>query len=99
VKSARQQIERREPVVYDILEQVTHNHPVILNRAPTLHKLGMQAFFPILIEGNAIRLHPCVCSGYNADFDGDQMAVHIPLTKEAQEEARKLMMATHNLLK
>jgi len=99
VKSARQQIERREPVVYDILEQVTQNHPVILNRAPTLHKLGMQAFFPILIEGNAIRLHPCVCSGYNADFDGDQMAVHIPLTKEAQEEAKNLMMATHNLLK
>ncbi|MDQ5951296.1 MAG: DNA-directed polymerase subunit beta, partial [Patescibacteria group bacterium] len=99
VKSARQQIERREPVVYDILEQVTHKHPVILNRAPTLHKLGMQAFFPILIEGNAIRLHPCVCSGYNADFDGDQMAVHIPLTKEAQYEAEHLMMATHNLLK
>ena len=86
-------------MVYDILEQVTHKHPVILNRAPTLHKLGMQAFFPILIEGNAIRLHPCVCAGYNADFDGDQMAVHIPLTKEAQEEAKTLMMATHNLLK
>jgi len=99
VKSARQQIERREPVVYDILEQVTTNHPVILNRAPTLHKLGMQAFFPILIEGNAIRLHPCVCAGYNADFDGDQMAVHVPLTKEAQDEARNLMLATHNLLK
>ncbi len=99
VKSARQQIERREPVVYDILEQVTLNHPVILNRAPTLHKLGMQAFYPILIEGNAIRLHPCVCAGYNADFDGDQMAVHIPLTKESQDEARSLMMANHNLLK
>jgi len=99
VKSARQQIERREPIVYDILEQVTLNHPVILNRAPTLHKLGMQAFYPILIEGNAIRLHPCVCAGYNADFDGDQMAVHIPLTKESQEEARSLMMANHNLLK
>jgi DNA-directed RNA polymerase subunit beta' len=99
VKSARQQIERREPVVYGILEQVTTNHPVILNRAPTLHKLGMQSFFPILIEGNAIRLHPCVCAGYNADFDGDQMAVHVPLTKEAQEEARTLMMSSHNLLK
>ncbi|MBP7768283.1 DNA-directed RNA polymerase subunit beta' [Candidatus Woesebacteria bacterium] len=99
VKSARQQIERREPVVYGILEQVITNHPVILNRAPTLHKLGMQSFYPMLIEGNAIRLHPCVCSGYNADFDGDQMAVHVPLTKEAQEEARTLMMSSHNLLK
>jgi len=99
VKSAKHLIERHEPEVYDILEQVTKNHPVILNRAPTLHKLGMQAFFPILIEGNAIRLHPCVCSGYNADFDGDQMAVHVPLTKKAQEEAKDLMMATHNLLK
>lgn len=99
VKSARQQIDRREPVVYDILEKVTENHPVILNRAPTLHKLGMQAFFPILIEGNAIRLHPCVCAGYNADFDGDQMAVHIPLTNQAQEEAKVLMLASHNLLK
>ncbi len=99
VKSARQQIERREPVVYGILEQVITNHPVILNRAPTLHKLGMQSFFPMLIEGNAIRLHPCVCSGYNADFDGDQMAVHVPLTKEAQDEARTLMLSSHNLLK
>jgi DNA-directed RNA polymerase subunit beta' len=99
VKSAKHLIERHEPEVYDILEEVTKNHPVILNRAPTLHKLGMQAFYPILIEGNAIRLHPCVCSGYNADFDGDQMAVHVPLTKKAQEEAKDLMMATHNLLK
>lgn len=99
VKSARQMLDRHEPIVYDILEKVTKNHPVILNRAPTLHKLGMQAFFPILVEGSAIRLHPCVCSGYNADFDGDQMAVHIPLTKEAQREATELMMATHNLLK
>lgn len=99
VKSARHLLDRREPVVYDILQQVTTNHPVILNRAPTLHKLGMQAFFPLLIEGNAIRLHPCVCAGYNADFDGDQVAVHVPLTEEAQEEARTLMMATHNLLK
>ncbi|MCB9801250.1 MAG: DNA-directed RNA polymerase subunit beta' [Pseudomonadales bacterium] len=99
VKSARHLIDRREPVVYGILEEVTNNHPVILNRAPTLHKLGMQAFFPTLIEGNAIRLHPAVCSGYNADFDGDQMAVHVPLTKEARREAEELMMATRNLLK
>lgn len=99
VKSARHLIERREPEVYDILERVTENHPVILNRAPTLHKLGMQAFYPILVEGNAIRLHPCVCAGYNADFDGDQMAVHVPLTISAQDECRNLMMATHNLLK
>lgn len=99
VKSARHLIDRREPEVYDILEQVTLNHPVILNRAPTLHKLGMQAFYPILVEGNAIRLHPCVCSGYNADFDGDQMAVHVPLTQQSQEECRDLVMATRNLLK
>lgn len=99
VKSARHSIERREPVVYDILEKVTKNHPVILNRAPTLHKLGMQAFYPILIEGNAIRLHPCVCAGFNADFDGDQMAVHVPLTNEAKAEAVELIMATNNLLK
>ncbi|MBQ6436642.1 DNA-directed RNA polymerase subunit beta' [bacterium] len=99
VKSARKLIDSAEPIVYDILEEVTKNHPVVLNRAPTLHKLGMQAFYPILIEGNAIRLHPCVCSGYNADFDGDQMAVHLPLTQEAQEECRQLMMAENNLLK
>jgi len=99
VKSARHLVDRREPEVYDVLEKVTANHPVILNRAPTLHKLGMQAFYPQLIEGSAIRLHPCVCSGYNADFDGDQMAVHVPLTKEARREAEELMMATHNLLK
>jgi DNA-directed RNA polymerase subunit beta' len=99
VKSARHLIDRREPEVYDVLERVTENHPVILNRAPTLHKLGMQAFFPILIEGSAIRLHPCVCAGYNADFDGDQMAVHVPLTKMAQEESIELMMSSQNLLK
>lgn len=99
VKSARHLIDRHEPQVYDILEQVTLNHPVVLNRAPTLHKLGMQAFYPILVEGNAIRLHPCVCSGYNADFDGDQMAVHVPLTEPAQAECRELVMATRNLLK
>ena len=99
VKSARHLVDRREPGVYAILEQVIENHPVLLNRAPTLHKLGIQAFFPVLIEGSAISLHPCVCSGYNADFDGDQMAVHVPLTKQAQQEAIDLMMANHNLLK
>ncbi len=99
VKSAKHLLEKRDPEVYDILEKVTENHPVIINRAPTLHKLGMQAFYPILIEGKAIRLHPCVCSGYNADFDGDQVAVHLPLTQEAQEEARTLMMSSNNLLK
>jgi DNA-directed RNA polymerase subunit beta' len=99
VKSAKHLIERHEPEVYNILEDVTKNHPVILNRAPTLHKLGMQAFYPTLTEGNAIQLHPCVCSGYNADFDGDQMAIHVPLTKAAQKEARELMLATNNLLK
>ncbi|MDR0462895.1 MAG: DNA-directed RNA polymerase subunit beta' [Pseudomonadales bacterium] len=99
VKSARRLVDSYEPIVFDILEKVTKNHPVILNRAPTLHKLGMQAFYPILIEGSAIRLHPCVCSGYNADFDGDQMAVHLPLTVEAQEECREMMLAENNLLK
>ncbi len=99
VKSARHLIDRREPEVYDILERVTENHPVILNRAPTLHKLGLQAFYPILVEGKAIRLHPCVCAGYNADFDGDQMAVHLPLTKQAQQEQIDLLMSTQNLLK
>lgn len=99
VKSARHLVDRREPQVYAILEQVIENHPVLLNRAPTLHKLGIQAFFPVLIEGSAISLHPCVCSGYNADFDGDQMAVHVPLTKLAQQEAIDLMMANRNLLK
>src|SRR5258708_9387913 len=99
LKSAKHALERRSPEVFDFLEKIIENHPVLLNRAPTLHKLGIQAFFPILIEGNAIRLHPCVCAGYNADFDGDQMAVHVPLTLQAQEEARTLMMAHHNLLK
>lgn len=99
VKSAKHAIERRSPEVYDILEEIITDHPVLLNRAPTLHKLGIQAFYPILVEGSAIHLHPCVCSGYNADFDGDQMAVHVPLTKKSIEEARSLMMPTHNLLK
>lgn len=99
IKSAKRFIEKRPPEVFDILEEITKEHPVLLNRAPTLHKLGIQAFFPVLIEGSAIRLHPCVCSGYNADFDGDQMAVHIPLSQKAQEESIKLMMPRHNLLK
>jgi DNA-directed RNA polymerase subunit beta' len=99
VKSAKNVLERREPEVFDILEEITKNHPVLLNRAPTLHKLGIQAFSPILIEGSALRIHPCVCAGYNADFDGDQMAVHIPLSEAAQEEARQLMMPVNNLLK
>ena len=99
IKSAKRYIEKRPPEVFDILEEITKNHPVLLNRAPTLHKLGIQAFYPVLIEGAAIQLHPCVCAGYNADFDGDQMAVHIPLSQKAQEEAIKLMMPNHNLLK
>jgi DNA-directed RNA polymerase subunit beta' len=99
VKNAKNVLDRRTPEVFDILEEITKNHPVLLNRAPTLHKLGIQAFFPILIEGSAIRIHPCVCAGYNADFDGDQMAVHIPLSEESQFEAKHLMLPTHNLLK
>lgn len=99
VKSAKHALARRTPEVYDILERIIENHPVLLNRAPTLHKLGIQAFFPVLVEGNAIRIHPCVCAGYNADFDGDQMAVHVPLSKAAQEEAIALMMPDSNLLK
>ncbi len=99
VKSAKHAIERKDPLVFDILERITKNHPVLLNRAPTLHKLGIQAFYPVLIEGNAIQLHPCVCAGYNADFDGDQMAVHVPLSETAIEDARSKMMAQNNLLK
>ena len=99
IKSAKRYIEKRPPQVFDILEEITKNHPVLLNRAPTLHKLGIQAFYPVLIEGSAIQLHPCVCAGYNADFDGDQMAVHIPLSQRAQDEAIRLMMPSHNLLK
>jgi DNA-directed RNA polymerase subunit beta' len=99
IKSAKRFIEKRPPEVFDILEEITKNHPVLLNRAPTLHKLGIQAFYPKLIEGAAIQLHPCVCKGYNADFDGDQMAVHIPLSENAQKEAIELMMPRENLLK
>ena len=99
VKAAKRFIEKRSSEIFDILEEITKNHPVLLNRAPTLHKLGIQAFYPVLIEGSAIKIHPCVCAGYNADFDGDQMAIHIPLSSKAQEEAMKLMMPAHNLLK
>ena len=85
-------------MVWDILDEVIREHPIMLNRAPTLHRLGIQAFEPVLIEGKAIQLHPLVCAAYNADFDGDQMAVHVPLTIEAQLEARALMMSTNNVL-
>jgi len=99
VKSAKNLLDRRPPEVFDILEDITHDHPVLLNRAPTLHKLSIQAFYPILIEGNAIRIHPCVCTGFNADFDGDQMAVHVPLSQKAQDEAARLMLPEKNLLR
>src|SRR5438094_8891942 len=97
IKSAKKMLERKDDVVWDILEEVTKNHPVLLNRAPTLHRMGIQAFEPVLIEGNAIRIHPLVCKGFNADFDGDQMAVHLPLSIEAQVEASVLMMSTNNV--
>jgi len=99
VKSAKYALEHRPPEIFDILERITKDHLVLLNRAPTLHKLGIQAFYPILVEGNAIRIHPCVCKGYNADFDGDQMAVHVPLGKKAQEEAANFLRSDNNLLK
>lgn len=98
-KISRLMIEREDPQVWDVLEYVIKDHPVLLNRAPTLHRLGIQAFEPILVEGRAIRLHPLVCGAFNADFDGDQMAVHVPLSVEAQAEARVLMLATNNILK
>jgi DNA-directed RNA polymerase subunit beta' len=97
IKSAKKMLERKADEVWDILEEVIKNHPVLLNRAPTLHRMGIQAFEPVLIEGNAIRIHPLVCKGFNADFDGDQMAVHLPLSIEAQVEATVLMMATNNI--
>ena len=98
IKAAKKMVEREPPEVWDILAEVIREHPVMLNRAPTLHRLGIQAFEPVLIEGKAIQLHPLVCAAYNADFDGDQMAVHVPLTIEAQMEARALMMSTNNIL-
>ncbi len=97
IKSAKRMLERRDAEVWDILEEVIFQHPVLLNRAPTLHRMGIQAFEPVLVEGNAIKIHPLVCTGFNADFDGDQMAVHLPLSVEAQAEAHVLMLATHNI--
>ncbi len=99
VKAAKALIEKRQPEVFDILERITKKHPVLLNRAPTLHKLSIQAFWPVLVDGAAIRLHPVVCGGFNADFDGDQMAVHVPLTKKAIMEAKKYMLPQYNLVK
>ena len=98
VKSAKKIVDRKDPVVWDILENVLKGHPVLLNRAPTLHRLGIQAFQPKLIEGKAIQLHPLVCTAFNADFDGDQMAVHVPLGQEAILEASLLMLSSHNIL-
>lgn len=98
IKSAKRMVERLRPEVWGVLEDVIKDHPVLLNRAPTLHRLGIQAFEPVLVEGRALRLHPLVCTAYNADFDGDQMAVHVPLSSEAQAEARVLMLAAHNIL-
>jgi len=99
IKSAKRMVERVHPSVWDVLEDVIKDHPVLLNRAPTLHRLGIQAFQPILVEGRAIKLHPLVCTPYNADFDGDQMAVHVPLSVEAQAEARFIMLSVNNILK
>src|SRR5690554_3545681 len=98
IKNAKRMVERVEPEVWDVLEEVIKEHPVLLNRAPTLHRLGIQAFEPVLVEGRAIQIHPLVCTAYNADFDGDQMAVHVPLSAEAQAESRLLMLSTNNIL-
>src|SRR5579863_3892399 len=97
IKSAKKMLERKDDEVWDILEEVIYQHPVMLNRAPTLHRMGIQAFEPVLVEGNAIKIHPLVCKGFNADFDGDQMAVHLPLSVEAQAEAHVLMLAPNNI--
>src|SRR5213075_2372261 len=98
VKRAKKIVERESPEVYEILEEIIRDHPVLLNRAPTLHRLGIQAFEPVLVEGKAIQVHPLVCHAFNADFDGDQMAVHLPLSAEAQAEARILMLSSNNIL-
>ena len=98
IKGAKEMVENQEPMVWDILEDVIQQHPVLLNRAPTLHRLGIQAFEPVLVEGKAVKIHPLVCTAFNADFDGDQMAVHIPLSQESQIEAAVLMLSTHNIL-
>ena len=97
IRSAKKMIQRHAPEVWDVLEEIIKGHPVLLNRAPTLHRLGIQAFEPVLIEGKAIRIHPLVCAAFNADFDGDQMAVYVPLSIEAQLEAKLLMMAPDNI--
>src|SRR5213595_2632126 len=99
VKRAKKIVEKESPEVYEILEEIIQDHPVLLNRAPTLHRLGIQAFEPVLVEGKAIRIHPLVCAAFNADFDGDQMAVHVPLSFEAQLESRLLMLSSNNILK
>src|SRR6185437_7628181 len=98
IKSAKRIVERARPEVWDVLDDVIATRPVLLNRAPTLHRLGIQAFEPVLVEGSAIQIHPLVCLAFNADFDGDQMAVHVPLSREAVAEARQIMLATKNLL-
>jgi hypothetical protein len=98
IKSAKRIVERVRPEVWDVLEEVIQDHPVLLNRAPTLHRLGIQAFMPVPVEGSAIQIHPLVCFAFNADFDGDQMAVHVPLSTAAQREAKELMLSTRNLL-
>ena len=99
IKSAKRMVERVREEVWDVLEDVIADHPVLLNRAPTLHRLGIEAFEPVLVEGKALKLHPLVCTAFNADFDGDQMAVHLPLSAEAQAEARYLMLSANNLIK
>ena len=91
-------VEEASPEVWDVFEEVVKNRPVLLNRAPTLHRLGIQGFYPVLVDGKAIKIHPLVCSAYNADFDGDQMAVHLPLSKKAQEESRRLILSVQNIL-
>ena len=98
IKAAKRMVDSMIPEVWDVLEEVITEHPVLLNRAPTLHRLGIQAFEPVLVEGKAIQVHPLVCHAFNADFDGDQMAVHVPLSVEAQAEARILMLSAHNIL-
>ena len=98
IKAAKKMVDSMIPEVWDVLEEVIHEHPVLLNRAPTLHRLGIQAFEPVLVEGKAIQIHPLVCHAFNADFDGDQMAVHLPLSAEAQAEARILMLSSNNIL-
>src|SRR2546429_3062449 len=98
IKSAKRLVEKERPEVWDVLDEVIKEHPVLLNRAPTLHRLGIQAFMPVLVEGSAIQIHPLVCSAFNADFDGDQMAVHVPLFSGAIAEAKNLMMSSNNIL-